>query len=102
MLRRPPRPTLFPYTTLFRSQRHKRIGVFQSPAKSSDRARLAGANLIDADRCAVELPALTYESARGFDQLRLQWRERSEEHTSELQSRLHLVWRLFLAKKKKP
>src|SRR2546422_7085334 len=69
MIRRPPRSTLFPYTTLFRS----RIG--------SD---------------VIELNSTQSQAAR-VDQERV----RSEEHTSELQSRLHLVCRLLLEKKKK-
>src|SRR5690349_22678210 len=75
MIRRPPRSTLFPYTTLFRS----RLGLL-GPA---DGARLH-------DRVVLlERPAL-----RGD-------RRRSEEHTSELQSRRDLVCRLLLEKKKK-
>src|SRR5437879_13859514 len=67
MIRPPPRSTLFPYTTLFRSQRLKRIG---------DRQHLHG------DRHRQRL-------------------DRSEEHTSELQSPMYLVCRLLLEKKKK-
>src|SRR5205809_6130926 len=66
MLRRPPRSTLFPYTTLFRSGRPPRAGAAQPQP------------------VPLALPA----------------RPRSEEHTSELQSRLHLVCRLLLEKKK--
>src|SRR2546422_6984861 len=73
MIRRPPRSTLFPYTTLFRSK------------DSSIIAALALARLFDA----------THPS--GFRQDPLE--ARSEEHTSELQSRLHLVCRLLLEKK---
>src|SRR2546429_4508612 len=65
MIRRPPRSTLFPYTTLFRSP--------------------AGACIRDEPRCCCALHARSW---------------RSEEHTSELQSRLHLVCRLLLEKKK--
>src|SRR2546422_7456068 len=68
MIRRPPRSTLFPYTTLFRS----RLTKARDPLRSLD---LPGVSALDA--------------------------ERSEEHTSELQSRLHLVCRLLLEKKKK-
>src|SRR5687768_17902488 len=78
MIRRPPRSTLFPYTTLFRSRRCRRAenaGEFGWIGKSS----ISSAN-----------------RSRG----RENW-ERSEEHTSELQSRLHLVCRLLLEKKKK-
>src|SRR2546429_3508157 len=71
MIRRPPRSTLFPYTTLFRSVSENQIevnqGIVQHPGVSS---------------IAIPLP------------------DRSEEHTSELQSRLHLVCRLLLEKKK--
>src|SRR2546422_4437346 len=72
MIRRPPRSTLFPYTTLFRS----------GCARPRRRDRV-----ID---CHVHLAALRTEE-----------NGRSEEHTSELQSRLHLVCRLLLEKKKK-
>src|SRR2546429_1371210 len=78
MIRRPPRSTLFPYTTLFRSQHIGNLAV-----------------LVPLD--VVELH-LRLES-RG--QLIDSPLERSEEHTSELQSRLHLVCRLLLEKKKK-
>src|SRR2546429_5555198 len=67
MIRRPPRSTLFPYTTLFRS-----------PGRGRRRGR-------------GRLGALIWRGGGG----------RSEEHTSELQSRLHLVCRLLLEKKKK-
>src|SRR2546429_2321857 len=79
MIRRPPRSTLFPYTTLFRS-------VYVA----------LGSNV--GDRAAH----LAYARARlaALPRTRL-LRERSEEHTSELQSRLHLVCRLLLEKKKK-
>src|SRR2546422_6789629 len=75
MIRRPPRSTLFPYTTLFRSKHRRR------------RSRAAGKT-----RREPLLPAFRPGAAR---------RPRSEEHTSELQSRLHLVCRLLLEKKKK-
>src|SRR2546422_5029067 len=80
MIRRPPRSTLFPYTTLFRS-------------------REAGLDPV--------LVVLGHESGRALAELEglpctpVLNAERSEEHTSELQSRLHLVCRLLLEKKKK-
>src|SRR2546422_2085039 len=77
MIRRPPRSTLFPYTTLFRSLRH---------ALGEGRARLA------------RLSAASAPSTRA--RLLRELAPRSEEHTSELQSRLHLVCRLLLPKKK--
>src|SRR2546422_8533512 len=70
MIRRPPRSTLFPYTTLFRSR----------PPERYHRPRLYSQNPMTASAA---------------------WLLRSEEHTSELQSRLHLVCRLLLEKKKK-
>src|SRR2546429_6864497 len=70
MIRRPPRSTLFPYTTLFRSAR----------------------------ACETGLPLVYAHLVGGQDEIVF---DRSEEHTSELQSRLHLVCRLLLEKKKK-
>src|SRR3712207_8941514 len=84
MIRRPPRSTLFPYTTLFRSLRdheRARVGLVDQPAKIPDVARRA------------------HERERDVVDLELQ--RRSEEHTSELQSRQYLVCRLLLEKKKK-
>src|SRR2546422_7070787 len=85
MIRRPPRSTLFPYTTLFRSWRH---------AWEGDRAlsyrEMAG-------------PLADYIRKMNFTHVEFMpvMEHRSEEHTSELQSRLHLVCRLLLEKKKK-
>src|SRR2546422_6141419 len=81
MIRRPPRSTLFPYTTLFRSLR--------CPL----RAVRCDARAIHS---AFRIPHSTFKSPHT-----LQSCTRSEEHTSELQSRLHLVCRLLLEKKKK-
>src|SRR2546422_6714900 len=93
MIRRPPRSTLFPYTTLFRSQPHAaRNG---GPAI---RRRVGG------ESCVVR--ACRDRDVHGVDVRRGGRRDivdvvvRSEEHTSELQSRLHLVCRLLLEKKK--
>src|SRR5690348_17607523 len=91
---RPPRSTLFPYTTLFRSGR-RRGGV---PGNGVIR-RLegwTGATVL----CAVGLAAYWFEAiAWPLQRGRDSWR--SEEHTSELQSPVHLVCRLLLEKKKK-
>src|SRR2546422_7129275 len=90
MIRRPPRSTLFPYTTLFRS--HVAEHVFHP-----DERRLE-VDLREL-RLAVIAQILVPEAAR---QLEVAVEAgRSEEHTSELQSRLHLVCRLLLEKKKK-
>src|SRR3989449_4582326 len=82
MIRRPPRSTLFPYTTLFRS-----LAMDDAARKDATRARLAKQPLF------ARLIAMLKEEGAVED-------ERSEEHTSELQSRLHLVCRLLLEKKK--
>src|SRR2546422_6249409 len=87
MIRRPPRSTLFPYTTLFRSMSVEEIEAKALKLDPKDRARLA-------EKLLASLETL---SDRENDRL---W-ARSEEHTSELQSRLHLVCRLLLEKKKK-
>src|SRR3712207_7519942 len=84
MIRRPPRSTLFPYTTLFRSGRRR------GPA-GGERAAGPREPLDDADLHAHE---------QGAAEARVPER-RSEEHTSELQSRQYLVCRLLLEKKKK-
>src|SRR2546422_2252373 len=79
MIRRPPRSTLFPYTTLFRSR-----GIAPGTTQGTGgRARSPDGGSVDgqSDKAAVD-------------------GTRSEEHTSELQSRLHLVCRLLLEKKK--
>src|SRR2546422_1814534 len=85
MIRRPPRSTLFPYTTLFRSPQVLRV------------AGPIGASVIDCTGplCYRAAPPTASEWAISSVG------ERSEEHTSELQSRLHLVCRLLLEKKKK-
>src|SRR5438876_9148436 len=77
MIRRPPRSTLFPYTTLFRSKRH-------------DERQTRWRN----GQCAADHRIRQYMGTAHS-------RPRSEEHTSELQSPVHLVCRLLLEKKKK-
>src|SRR2546422_6356305 len=76
MIRRPPRSTLFPYTTLFRSRSRRAARALPAPRRRGEEGRHAYSLHLDPG-------------------------ERSEEHTSELQSRLHLVCRLLLEKKKK-
>src|SRR2546422_4648705 len=91
MIRRPPRSTLFPYTTLFRSRR-----PIADPRPAyvllEDGAWFAGTAPIPFEPTYAEVVFTTNLSG---------YQERSEEHTSELQSRLHLVCRLLLEKKKK-
>src|SRR3989442_6325494 len=88
MIRRPPRSTLFPYTTLFRSLAPRGYVVLRSytARRTLERALRDRPDIIVLD---AQLP-----DANGDD--------RSEEHTSELQSRPHLVCRLLLEKKKTP
>src|SRR5689334_24797029 len=91
MIRRPPRSTLFPYTTLFRSR--KRGTRCRGAAHSAEEgiAETASAGGVLRQRRAGELPRLDDATLH----------HRSEEHTSELQSLFHLVCRLLLEKKKK-
>src|SRR5689334_24342843 len=97
MIRRPPRSTLFPYTTLFRS--------------GGDVRRIADGDRVNVPRV---VPVRTSTTFKGDDWIGLKMRDasvvrgigvlpifRSEEHTSELQSQFHLVCRLLLEKKKK-
>src|SRR2546422_1698438 len=95
MIRRPPRSTLFPYTTLFRS--HPREVDLTIRERDGDSCPIRRCDQIEV---AVELLREVREE-RLVRLLRLGRRGRSEEHTSELQSRLHLVCRPLLQKKKK-
>src|SRR5438874_5340299 len=94
MIRRPPRSTLFPYTTLFRSF----LGSFPAGGSLSreDRLLLVEQALLLLDNCYVHRPL-----KEAMHAVRPVQRLRSEEHTSELQSRRDLVCRLLLEKKKK-
>src|SRR3712207_8535697 len=93
MIRRPPRSTLFPYTTLFRSHPAQR-GDHRRERERVDEE--AGGDPHERDHGAGRRRA---EDARGVDDHGVE-RHRSEEHTSELQSRQYLVCRLLLEKKK--
>src|SRR5687767_15724245 len=88
MIRRPPRSTLFPYTTLFRSDPGARDRAVDVDADRSGDGHAAGAGL---GVRRVRRAAVAVAARRG----------RSEEHTSELQSLAYLVCRLLLEKKKK-
>src|SRR2546429_6433230 len=98
MIRRPPRSTLFPYTTLFRSHGYNLLSEVAPPDSHAGhhRNQIAehgnGKNdvqVVQVAEMACAVPALGRRIVR------------SEEHTSELQSRLHLVCRLLLEKKKR-
>src|SRR3712207_8922929 len=96
MIRRPPRSTLFPYTTLFRSDAYP-PGVFADPAEWQ--RSLTG--LATDPTCYSRVTAGSYSPpGSAYWQERELLPERSEEHTSELQSRQYLVCRLLLEKKK--
>src|SRR3712207_7237686 len=86
MIRRPPRSTLFPYTTLFRSGHHQPVLLTLELPQPVLQGRVARELGIALDAGVQPLKGI---------------RERSEEHTSELQSRQYLVCRLLLEKKKK-
>src|SRR2546422_7162671 len=91
MIRRPPRSTLFPYTTLFRStnalfnDNRLKLGVFGLNVSNGCAATTAEGHLQPTWQNNLDIAVMA---------------DRSEEHTSELQSRLHLVCRLLLEKKK--
>src|SRR3712207_8601082 len=94
MIRRPPRSTLFPYTTLFRSGWGQRAsGIALHPVAGVHDPPVRGARPRQVRRV---LQRDGWEGARGADEAL----GRSEEHTSELQSRQYLVCRLLLEKKK--
>src|SRR3712207_8501588 len=90
MIRRPPRSTLFPYTTLFRSVGDVLVAV-EAPARGEQQVAAAHGDRVAVDDGPHPL-ALEHEPERRLG--------RSEEHTSELQSRQYLVCRLLLEQKK--
>src|SRR3712207_7352797 len=93
MIRRPPRSTLFPYTTLFRS--------LEVPTIAAVNGAAIGAGLCLALACDLRYAARGAKLGVPFVRLGMHAGMRSEEHTSELQSRQYLVCRLLLEKKKK-
>src|SRR3712207_8625826 len=94
MIRRPPRSTLFPYTTLFRSRlKEDRAGATLHRARGKNRRPLVSPG----PRTGCRFPRVPLTMEFGHEGTQ----SRSEEHTSELQSRQYLVCRLLLEKKKK-
>src|SRR2546429_5707511 len=102
MIRRPPRSTLFPYTTLFRSPTasdpHQLLIVLLNTSGNVNQRARGGKTILSGSAGPGLQDALNNGDRRAQDHKLL---VRSEEHTSELQSRLHLVCRLLLEKKKK-
>src|SRR3712207_9136976 len=94
MIRRPPRSTLFPYTTLFRSRRPDPAAQRKAAAKRKVAKRRAARRRCRRAKAKHRSPAAVRRACRRSA-------SRSEEHTSELQSRQYLVCRLLLEKKKK-
>src|SRR3712207_8797375 len=92
MIRRPPRSTLFPYTTLFRSRSR---GRWSADAMAGEKGHEHPEQRIGVGQCDVVPGAGDHH----LISLRQPRADRSEEHTSELQSRQYLVWRLPLDKK---
>src|SRR3712207_9092001 len=90
MIRRPPRSTLFPYTTLFRSARHEMTGVIDSIRPPQPCSTTTGSPPASPDPRSTRRVVCPRTSTVVV---------RSEEHTSELQSRQYLVCRLLLEKK---
>src|SRR2546423_5894181 len=92
MIRRPPRSTLFPYTTLFRSRKRRSFGGYPLTTSSDVMSRSAPACDARSAAAAIKFALPARSPTVGFS--------RSEEHTSELQSLAYLVCRLLLEKKK--
>src|SRR5690242_21077801 len=102
IIRRPPRSTLFPYTTLFRSAQADASGSSRLPAVKRDAVRRRREqHCLDARRRAPRSGGGDRPLRAGRSRAQRLARVRSEEHTSELQSHVNLVCRLLLEKKKK-
>src|SRR3712207_8049360 len=101
MIRRPPRSTLFPYTTLFRSDPQTLMADFITQVLGEHPATRELAEQLDAIGALARVPTARLERALVEHLDSCIYRlDRSEEHTSELQSRQYLVCRLLLEKKK--
>src|SRR3712207_8695267 len=97
MIRRPPRSTLFPYTTLFRSGLRRHAFIAPHAAKLNANSHLTSPTSSESHSCLISLsiaPPGDASLSQSLSDIR------SEEHTSELQSRQYLVCRLLLEKKK--
>src|SRR3712207_7209548 len=101
MIRRPPRSTLFPYTTLFRSLGF-RVRALEAAALEPPRELRGEERAREHKRGPDQQDGPTEAVGKHAEKLESSHRRRSEEHTSELQSRQYLVCRLLLEKKKNP
>src|SRR5690348_17366203 len=101
MIRRPPRSTLFPYTTLFRSRDVKPQNVLLNGDGSAKVTDFGIARSLDVQHGMTQTGTVLGTSDYIAPEQAQGQRVRSEEHTSELQSPVHLVCRLLLEKKKK-
>src|SRR5690242_20851885 len=99
MIRRPPRSTLFPYTTLFRSGAEEDDPLLEQPGVDVERP-LATVGLLDDGRHEIVADRLNHAWGSCWSWSSVDAAVRSEEHTSELQSHVNLVCRLLLEKKK--
>src|SRR3712207_8429398 len=98
MIRRPPRSTLFPYTTLFRSTEPVVVQEEERPTPGP----VVGEEQNSKERPKEEAEEQAKDAEKAIKEAEEVARERSEEHTSELQSRQYLVCRLLLEKKNLP
>src|SRR3712207_6885222 len=102
MIRRPPRSTLFPYTTLFRSRRRRLGGVVMALLSPEDHARVTAAVTAAERSSDGEIVTVVAGRSDSYHDVAAHYAVlamlRSEEHTSELQSRQYLVCRLLLEK----
>src|SRR5687768_17795021 len=100
MIRRPPRSTLFPYTTLFRSIGDQAVFTREQQEERAGDGWVAVVLVLQVRIEHLDAESLRHRIRRAAKGA-VVCNQRSEEHTSELQSRLHLVCRLLLEKKKK-
>src|SRR3989442_8590387 len=99
MIRRPPRSTLFPYTTLFRSRENVQVALLSWHRRIGNVWKRAAALYRDEADALLERVGMLAQAERPCAVLAYGDLKRSEEHTSELQSRPHLVCRVLLGKK---
>src|SRR3712207_6924110 len=101
MIRRPPRSTLFPYTTLFRSKDEAKVSFYLDKLNGTEEYNTAMIMIGDlyVTKENYQKAISYYNQSNNQNSPRLIYGERSEEHTSELQSRQYLVCRLLLEKK---